>query len=277
METAQWSHAGLNFEGLSLAGVRTSITLPQYSIAFDVAQGLPHAIGMNMFFITHGHMDHASGIPYIISQKAMNSHKTPVFVMNESMVKPMQEIMRQWSLIEGHSYEFEIITAKDGEDIPVKSDVFVRPFKTIHRIPSLGYSVYRKSRKLRSDLTGLTPDEIANRRKDGENPTEEKTELLVSFTGDTQIEFLDRSPHVRHSKILMLEATYLDDKKTVANAKEWGHTHLDEILQRLPDIHSEKIVLIHSSARYPMDEARRILHKKLPAHEIDRVVLFPGR
>lgn len=277
MNTGPWEYAGLKFEGLSLAGVRTCITLPQYSLCFDVAQGFPYAFPMNTFLLTHGHMDHAAGIPYIISQKAMNSHTPPRFIMPQSMVKPMHEIMRQWSMIEDHEYEFEFVGAKVGDEFPVKANLFIRAFETVHRIPSLGYSLYRKTRKLKEEFIGVPSEEIGKLRREGQDPTEEKCELLVSFTGDTQIEFLDRSPEVLNSKILLMEATYLDSKKTIASAKEWGHTHLDEILPRLASIKSEKIILIHSSARYSIEEALSLLKSKLPSNELERVHLFAGR
>lgn len=277
MKTSQWTYAGLNFNGLSLAGIRTSIAVPELSVAFDIAQGLPHAIGMNTFLITHGHMDHASGIPYVISQKAMHSHKKPQFFMPLSMVDPMKEIMNQWSLIEGHQYDFEFTGLIANDAFALSSRYLVKTFKTVHRIPSLGYSIYRKYRKLRKDLEGRPSEEIAELRQLGEDPTEEGTELVVSFTGDTQIEFLDESPEVANSKTLLMESTYLDSKKTIASAKEWGHIHLDELIPRLPSITSEKIVLIHSSARYAFEEAEAILRKRLPPHEQHRVVLFPGR
>lgn len=277
MKPDQWEYAGIKIDGLSLAGVRTSITLPQFSLAIDIAQGLPHAVPMNTFLITHGHMDHAAGIPYLISQKSMNSHKLPQFIMPASMVSPMNEIMKQWSKIEGHDYDYDFIGAEAHQDFPLKSNLFVRTFSTIHRIPSLGYSIYRRSHKLRSDLIGLSSEEIAKVRLDGQNPSEEKIDLLMSFSGDTQIEFLDHSPEVRKSKILIMESTYLDERKTVTSAKEWGHTHLDELIPRLDSISSERIVLIHTSARYSLEEAQEALKKRLPKNELERVVIFPGR
>lgn len=277
MIVESWEHHGITIEGLSLAGVRTSLTLPQYSVSFDVAQGLPHAISMNHFMISHGHMDHAAGIPYIISQKAMNSHKTPKFYMPEVMIDPMEEIMNQWSKIEGHKYEYEFRGLKPGDQFEISQNFFTKTFKTVHRVPSLGYSLYRKSKKLRHELIGASREEILRLKELGEEPTEETSELMLSFTGDTQIEFLDENPEVASSKILIMETTYLDHKKPISSAKEWGHTHLDELIPRLKQITSEKILLIHSSARYSIYEAQKILSSALPDHEKERVILFSGR
>lgn len=277
MNIAEWEYKKIKLTGLSLAGVRTSITLPQYSVAFDVAQGLPHAIGMSTFLITHGHLDHAAGIPYIISQKAMNSHPPPTFLVPAGLEEPLREIMNQWSRIEGFQYDYKLLTTTPGQEIELKRNIFIKPFRTIHKINSQGYSICRRFRKLRADLTGKSREKIAILHKTGENVTENKTEILISFTGDTQIDFLDLSPEVKESKILLMETTYLDKRKSVSSAREWGHTHLDELIPRLPEIKSEKIVLIHTSSRYSFEEVNMIIDKKIPENERHRIEVFPGR
>ena len=153
----------------------------------------------------------------------------------------------------------------------------IRPFKTVHRIESFGYSLIGKNKKLKPEFAGKTSQEIQKMKSCGVKVDQLHEQILVSFAGDSEVEFLDQNPQTLKSKILFLECTYLDQRKTVEHAKKWGHTHLDEILSRLPLIDSEKIVLIHLSSRYRTEEALQILTERIPKEYQERVVLFPGR
>lgn len=272
-----WSHGTLKFFGLSLSGIRTAISMPELSLSFDAAVGYPFLLTLKNFFITHGHLDHAGGIPYIISQKAMTSQPTPKFYMPPSLVEPLQDIMRTWEKIEGHQYDRDFIAVKPDDRIELNEHFFVKPFPSVHRIESNGYTLFESKKQLDPMLKGLSREEIQRRGRAGETVNVVLETPLVSFTGDTQIEFLDQREWVRKSKVLFVECTYLDEKKPVQSARDWGHLHLDELIPRLKDIESERIVIIHVSSRYPTPLAQAILDKRLPASERERVVLFPGR
>lgn len=272
-----WEYSGLKFWGLSLSGIRTSIAMPELSLAFDVAQGYPFTLSLKKFFLTHGHLDHAAGVPYIISQKAMLNQPPAHFYMPKSLVDPLHRIMRIWMEIEEHEYKYEFHGLEGGEKIELNAQAFVRPFRSVHRIDSCGYTLFQRKTKLKSEYQGFTQQQLAKLREQNK-PLQDELEIpVVSFTGDTQIEFLDSADWIKKSKILFLEATYLDGKKTREHARTWGHTHLDEIIERLDEIESERIVLIHASSRYSSQEAVRILQDRIPAKHQERVLLFPGR
>ncbi len=269
-----WSHKGHRFTGYSLAGISTSIAFPEADTCFDVAQGLPFQIGINNLLITHGHMDHASGLPYIIAQKAMTSQLPPNVYVPANLVKPLKELMRIWEAVEDHTYEYNVVPVEVGVDYPLKPPYFFRTFTTYHRVPSNGYTVFERKKKLKVEYQGLTREELVQIRREGKELDQHFSEPLVSFTGDTRIEFLDH-PDVRNSRILFMEVTFWDQKKTVENARFWGHIHLDELLPRLPELKCEKIVLIHASARYNTRQLNDIMDARIPEHFKSRIELFP--
>ncbi len=278
-----WQHIKIDnqfdhqWTGISLSGIRTSITNQQLGLCFDVAQGYPFALNMKHFFITHGHLDHAAGIPYIISQKAINHQPAAHFYMPKSLVDPMKRIMNIWEEIEQHQYNYIFTGIDENSEIEINPQMYVRPFKTVHRVDSFGYSLIQKKKKILPQYKDLSQNEIVNLKKSGQTIQALQEDILFSFTGDTQIECLDCSPQIKKSQTLFFETTYLDDRKSIEHAKKWGHTHLDELIARLPEIESEKIVLIHISSRYSTNESLAILKKKIPTKDQDRVVLFPGR
>ncbi|MFM6928553.1 MAG: MBL fold metallo-hydrolase [Bdellovibrio sp.] len=272
-----WTYQKYKFYGLSLSGIRTAIAMPDLSLSFDVAQGYPYLLNLKKFFISHGHLDHAAGLPYIISQKAMTSQEGAQYFMPQSLVAPMTEIMKIWGKIEGHEYKFDFVGVKADDEFHLNQQCYMKAFPTTHRIESFGYTLFEIQKKLKAEYHGLTEDQIVDLRRQGKDVNDIHHLPMVTFTGDTQIEFLDSRPWIKKSKILILEATYLDDRKTIEGARQWGHTHLDEIIPRLDEIESEQIVFIHISSRYSMEETKRIFKKRIPEKHQDRIVIFPGR
>lgn len=268
------TYEGIKLIGYSVAGITTSLAMPDAEVCFDVGQGLPFQIPIPNVLLTHGHMDHASGLPYLIAMKNMTNQPVPNVYMPESLVDPMKELMAIWAKIDQHTYKFNFLPVTNGQAVPLKPPYFFKPFKTFHRVDSHGYTIYEKKKHLKEEYRDLKPSELGHLRRQGHILDEYTEEPLLSFTGDTKIEFLE-SEQVRKSRVLVMEVTYWDKKKTVQNARDWGHIHFDELVERAETLECRKIVLIHASARYNTAYLEQLLDARLPEHLKSRFAIFP--
>ena len=251
--------------GYSRAGVATCVTIPQLKICFDVAQGLPFAMKSKQFFITHTHQDHASGIPYITSIKALEGQKTPRFYIPETSVSAIEKILNLWGEIEGHQCPYDITPVKQDDIFPINDSWYVQAKRSCHRIPSYAYTVFQKKKRLTTEYANSSPKEIMQAKKDHKIIEEKYNLPILTFTGDTTINICTESPEILQSKNLIIECTYIDDKKTVNNSLKWGHIHLNQIVEQAHKfVNIQKLILIHFSRRYSKHEILKTLEEKMP-------------
>lgn len=269
----RWSYGDNNFIGYSIAGVTTSLVYENASVAFDIGQGLPFNIPRQHYFLTHCHSDHAGGLPYVLSQRSLwNLPPAHVYVLPQYQ-KPLTQIIEQWQILEDFSYPFHIHAMDIGETIEIDKDYAVTSFKTVHRVPSQGYVLNKKKKKLKPEFENLNHDELKKVRLSGQELNAIHSHSVFAFTGDTQIEFL----HYLNTPVdvLFMETTFIDDLRDVQAARKWGHIHLDEWKNDVLSIAAKKIMLIHLSSRYTTARIREVLAQKIPLELQERVELFP--
>jgi len=159
----------------------------------------------------------------------------------------------------------EWIPISPGEQVPLRPDLHVEAFRGVHTIPTQGYSLISTKKKLKEEFLGLPGKEIARLRKErGDALFHTIHENLFTCSGDALPELIDRVENMRTAQVLMMECSFLDERKPVALARKGGHTHLDELLTRLPSLQCSSLILTHFSQLYGSEEVREILADRLP-------------
>ncbi|AFM12605.1 MBL fold metallo-hydrolase [Turneriella parva] len=261
-------HKDIAVNAIGRGGIETCYILPAFQLAFDTGRCPDGLIDMPRVFLTHGHLDHSAGLPYYISQRSLRHLPPPEIYCPAEIVAPLREILHLWQKIEGFEYPVALKGLSPGDEIPVRKDLYVRALASSHRVPCRGYALVRKTRKLKDEYLTVNGREIKRMKDRGEAIFEDRDIPIFAFSGDTTIEFLQDNQAAREATVLFIECTYIDDKRPVARAREWGHIHLDEIIAHAHLFKNEKIVLTHFSKRYNRRFILQVLNKKLQDHDL---------
>jgi len=160
--------------------------------------------------------------------------------------------------------EVPIVGMLPGDSVQLGADLHARALRTLHSVPSLAYLLYRRVDKLKAEFLGQSHEEIAQRRRDGGDLFEQVERHELAYVTDTLVDVLDQNPELYRVRTLVLECTFLDDKKSRADSRSKFHVHLDEIIERAHQFQNERVVLMHFSQSYQPAEVHRILDARLP-------------
>lgn len=262
-------------KGVSVGGVYTSLCVPELDVLFDVGISPRSFVGVDHLLISHGHADHLGALPALMGVRGLSRKTSPRTFLPAEIVEDVREALAALSRIQRYELQPELIGVKPGELHALHGDLHARVFKTYHPVPSVGYQLVRRVRKLKDEYRGLPGAEIAQRREAGDEDLFEWLERPeIAYATDTLIEVVDREPSLMQSRILVLECTFLDERKERAEARSRCHVHLDEILERADSFQNEHLVLMHFSQIYSPDEVRAVLQRRCPPDLLRRIVAF---
>ncbi len=264
---------GLTLRGVACGGVRTCLMVPELSLMFDVAPRIAGQLRFDTILVSHGHQDHLGGLPYLVSQRHLMQAGSPRVHVPQEVVPPLRRIFEAWAEIEAFPLDVDLHGHAPGSTVQLRGGV-ARCVRSEHRVPSLAWIYERHTERLLPHLHGVPGPELGARRKAGETITETHVQPLLCVTGDTQSELFDREPLVRRCTVLVHEVTGWDERRNVEQVREWGHTHVDEMIERAERFEGEALVLVHRSPRHTKSEAERIVAQRFPAAVRDKVHVF---
>ncbi|HSD89186.1 MAG TPA: MBL fold metallo-hydrolase [Kofleriaceae bacterium] len=261
--------------GVSVGGVYTSLAIPELSLVFDAGIAPRSAGGIDTILLSHGHADHIGALPALLGIRALHGKtKPPRIVMPVEIVDDLKAALAALSKLQRWPLEIEAIGMAPGDEIELRGDLRVRAVRTFHPVPSLAYIVVRRVSKLRPEFRGLPGAEIAARRLAGEPLLDHEERLELAYATDTLVSVLDHAPDLLKARVLIMECTFLDTRKTLEAARAGCHVHLDEVIERAEKFENEHVVLMHLSQLYRPDEIAGILDRRVPPALRSRIIPF---
>lgn len=263
--------AGLRVQGCSVGGIETCLEVPEYKLAFDIGRCPPSALRLPTVLFTHAHIDHLGGVAFHAATRALRHMPRPTYVVPRHAAEAFRDLFDVWRRLDGSDLPHRLVEAEAGEETKLPNGLLVRPFKSPHRVPCLGYGLWSRRRKLAAQYRDASPEAIRAARESGQVVTHTLEVPELAFTGDTRIEVVEREAVVREARRLIMEVTFVDDRVSVEDCRAKGHVHLYEVAERAELFRNEAILFTHFSSRYRPVDVLRALDRTLPAGLRERV------
>ena len=254
----------LTIEGYSRAAVQTYWRFPELKIGFDLGAQPWSFMGTATWFVSHGHLDHIAAIPVYVARRRMMKMDPPTIYLPESLISPVKQIFQQFTQMDRGRLPCDLVAASPGDEIELSREHVVTVVETKHSVPSLGFIVWERRKKLKSQYQSLTGEEIRSLRLAGQDVSEEKRRPLLAYLGDSAPEVLDHSPEMFEAEVLITELTFLSPHHRRQKIHKFGHLHLDDIVERRERFKNKLIIASHFSTRYHENTILNLVEKKLP-------------
>jgi ribonuclease Z len=257
-------HGELTIEGYSRAAVQTYWRFPELKFGFDLGAQPWSFMGTETWFVTHGHLDHIVALPVYVARRRMMKMTPPVIYMPAETIPPMQEILRQFTRLDRGKLPCDLKPIAPGEEVELSRELVVSAVATRHTVPSVGYIVSDRRKKLKPEYQELTGEQIRDLRLAGTEVSAEVRRPLIAYLGDSAPGGLDANPAMYEAKVLICELTFVAPDHRKEKIHKFGHMHLDDLVERRERFKNELVIAAHLSTRYHAKTVRALVTKAIP-------------
>lgn len=277
-----------NFDQLRIGGYSTALFstwffVEELGLLFDAGDGVSSTLlqksrKIKNVFISHADRDHLTGL---LQFNQLNAREGLVihYPADSGSFPALAEFMKRFDWhVKGTLWK----PIRENHDFEIKPKIFVRSIRNSHIsvaegiTKSLSYLVQTKTPKLKVEFQQLSGNEIKKiaLEKGREYLTQIETKNILGYSGDTSIDHYD---HWNNTKILIHEATFLDNHEKLNNHAN-KHSNLEEVIRMVSEIKVEKLILSHFSSRYSKSEIDATIRKLCKTYRIDIPIyrILPG-
>jgi ribonuclease Z len=257
-------HKNITIEGYSRAAVQTYWRVPEMNLGFDLGAQPWSFMGTPTWFVSHTHMDHLIALPVYVARRRMMKMEPPVIYLPEAAIEPMERVLRLLSRMDRGRLPCQLLPARPGEEVELSREHVVSVSATTHTVPSLGFVLWERRRKLKAEYQGLAGHQIRDLRLGGTDVTNEVRIPRLAYLGDSSPGGLDACPAMFEAEVLIMELTFVSPRHRKDKIHKFGHMHLDDLLERRQKFRNELVIASHFSTRYHHTQIRDCVSKALP-------------
>ena len=267
-------HKGMTLEGYSRAAVQTYWRVPELKLGFDLGAQPWSFMATPNWFVSHTHLDHLAALPVYVARRRMMKMEPPTVYLPAAAVDDVDRLLKAFQRLDRGRMAVRLVGVEPGGEVELSRELVVSAFATKHTIPSLGFLVWERRKKLKPEYHELSGEQIRDLRLSGVEVAAEVRIPKVAYLGDTAPAGLDAFPPVYQAEILILEMTFVAPQERPERIHKYGHMHLDDIIARAERFQNDWIVASHFSTRMHPDQIQRIIARRLPEALRSRVKIW---
>jgi len=257
-------HKDLTIEGYSRAAVQSCWRVPELKLGFDLGAQPWDFMGTPIWCISHTHLDHVASLPVYVARRRMMKMEPPTIYVPEHALDLIDHLLKICQRLDRGRQPCQLFGVRPGDEFELSRELALQAVATKHTVPSLGYIVWERRRKLKAEYQNLSGEQIRDIRLSGVEVTEERRFPLLAYTGDTSPEGLDANPAMYEAKILITEMSFVAPGHRKEKIHKHGHMHLDDFVERRERFQNELVIAGHFSTRYQDKQIVHYVKKALP-------------
>ncbi|HEX3725788.1 MAG TPA: metal-dependent hydrolase, partial [Pirellulales bacterium] len=179
-------------------------------------------------------------------------------------IETVEKILKLFTRLDRGRMPCDLRPLEPGQEVELSREHVVTVSQTRHTVPSLGFVVWERRQKLKPEYQALSGSQIRDLRLAGTPVTEERRVARFAYLGDSAPEGLDNCPAMFEAQVLVMEMTFVAPSHRKDKIHKFGHTHLDDVVERREKFKNELIIASHFSTRYHGKRIRDLVGKSIP-------------
>ena len=221
-------------------------------------------MGTPTWFISHTHLDHLAALPVYVARRRMMKMEPPIIYLPEQAIESVERILKLFTRLDRGGCRANLRPLRPGDEIELSREHVVTVSATKHTVPSLGFVVWERRRKLKPEYAHSGRHEIRDLRLAGTDVTEERASPAWPIWATVHPKGLDATP-------AMYEAADLDHGNHVCGSlASQGQDpqirpHSSGRRRRAAGAVSQRSDRrLHFSTRYPAKRIKDLVTRALP-------------